>query len=88
MTNGSFKEGRKYFESIAESNTFDLDLLIIDLENQFVVLLRVAVLHRLYCTLVLAVTYLHSVRVGIRHLHCSLRLSDHARIQKVFSEGV
>ena len=30
-------------------NTFDLHLAIIGLENQFLVFLRVAVLHRFYC---------------------------------------
>ena len=42
-------------ESIAEcspwSITFDLHLAIIILEIQFSVFLRVAVLHRFYCTL-------------------------------------
>ena len=47
MTNGSLTK----VESIAEwfCNTFDLHLAIIDLENQFSVFFRVAVLHRFYC---------------------------------------
>ena len=41
-------------ESIAECfgafcNTFDLHLVIIGLENQFSVILRVAILYRFYC---------------------------------------
>ena len=47
MTNGSLVT----VESIAEcSPTFDLHQEIIGLENQFSVFLRVATLHRLYCT--------------------------------------
>ena len=56
MTNGSLMK----VESIAECspwskrgafcNTFDFHLAIISLENQFLVFLRVAVLHRFYCT--------------------------------------
>ena len=37
-------------ESIAECITFDLLLAIIGLENQILVFLRMAVLHRFYCT--------------------------------------
>ena len=36
-------------------NTFDLHLVIIGLEYQYVVFLRVAFLHRFYCTLILYV---------------------------------
>ena len=51
MTNGSLMK----VESIAECslgafcNTFDLHQAIIGLENQFVVFLRVALVHRFYC---------------------------------------
>ena len=46
MTNGSLIK----VESIAEGcDTFDLHLGIICLEKQFVVFLKVAVLHRFYC---------------------------------------
>ena len=49
MTNGSLMKA----ESIAECsfcNTFDLYKAIIGIENRLVVFLRVAVLHRFYCT--------------------------------------
>ena len=57
MTNGSFMK----VESIAECSAplgafcynFDLHEAIIGLENQFLVFLRVAVLHRFYCTTIL-----------------------------------
>ena len=39
---------------IAFCNTFDLHSAIIRLENQFVVFLRVLVLHRFYCKWLLA----------------------------------
>ena len=54
MANGSLMK----VESIAESslgafcNTFDLHLAIIGLENQFLVFLRMAVLHSFYCKLI------------------------------------
>ena len=37
-------------KSIAECSPFDLHYAIIGIENQFYGLLRVAVLHRFYCT--------------------------------------
>ena len=36
-------------------NSFDLNLAVFGLENQFSVFLRVAVLHRFYCTLHLCI---------------------------------
>ena len=66
MTNGSLMNA----ESIAECtrgaicNTFDLHLAKIGLENQFVVFLRVAVLHRFYCTLY----WIHKITGG-KKLH-------------------
>ena len=49
MTNGSLMK----VESVAECsacNTFDLHLAIIGIENQILVFLRIADLHRFYCT--------------------------------------
>ena len=48
MTNGSLMK----VESIAEAfcNTYDLHSAIISFENQFLVFLRVDVLHKFYCT--------------------------------------
>ena len=44
-------EGRKYAQIGAFCNTFDLHYGIIGHENQFLVFLRVAILHRFYCIL-------------------------------------
>ena len=66
-------------ESIADAplgafcNTFNLHLVIIALENHFLVFLRVAVLHRFYsifdflCFLfvIVIVSFPHSARVGL-----------------------
>ena len=48
-------------------NTFDLQKVIIGFENQFLVFLRVVVLHRFYCILPLALTDV----IG-RHVICTL----------------
>ena len=50
-TNGSLMKVKSIAECFgAFCNTFDLNLAIIGLENQFLVFLRVAILDRLYCT--------------------------------------
>ena len=46
MTNGSLMKVKNIAECSTICNTFDLHLVIISIENQF---LRVAVLHRVYC---------------------------------------
>ena len=64
MTNGSLMK----VNSVAECplgafcNAFDLHLVIIGLENHFLVFLRVAVLHRFYCIMAteLSPSELHS----------------------------
>ena len=54
MTNGSSMK----VESIAEfCNTFDLHLAIISPKNQLSVFLRVAILHRFYCTCLYRTTF-------------------------------
>ena len=52
MTNGSLMQVKSIAECSPWSilHTFDLHYVIIGLENQFVVVLRVAILHRFYCT--------------------------------------
>ena len=49
MTNDSLMKLKVLQNAGAFCNTFDLHYVIIGLENQFVVFLRVAVLHRFYC---------------------------------------
>ena len=49
MTNGSIIKVESFAAFGAFCNTFDLHYAIIGLENQFVVYMRVVVLHRFYC---------------------------------------
>ena len=49
MTNGSLMKVKSIAEKGAFCNIFDLHKAINGLENHFLVFLRVAVLHRIYC---------------------------------------
>ena len=64
-TNGSLMKVESIEECscsalVAFCNTFDLYLAINGLKNQFLVLLRVAVLHRFYCTCYLVINLVHT----------------------------
>ena len=56
-------------ESIAECNTFDLHQAIIGLENHLLVFLRVAVLHRVYCSGLIYFTSTHCMFNQSSHEH-------------------
>ena len=85
MTNGSLMK----VESIAEfCNTFDLNYAIIGLEKQFLVFLRVAVLDRFYCIVVIQkICLFETILSSIQNTCLNLIDKKHAWIQRVGERG-